>query len=118
MKKNGVIQGCSITLDLQKLGYQGSVHILIKTQGKTAPLVEKLRSIKDIIICTSTFGEYQVYAVLVFKVIEELYDTILQIKIHPEVSAIDFSFAVPGMRFYPPNDALFARLKENNKETK
>jgi hypothetical protein len=77
-----------------------------------------LRSAKNIIICTSTFGEYQIYAVLVFKEIGELYDTIQQIKTHPEVSAIDFSLAVPGMRFYPPNDTLFARLKENNKDTK
>ena len=115
MKKNGTIKLCSISLDIHKLGYIGSAHLLIKSDGSASKVVESLRATPNIIIATRTFGEYQAYAVLVFKDIKELYNTILELKELPDISIVDFGLAVPGMRIFPPNDNIFDRYKNNDK---
>lgn len=114
MKKKGTIKFCSISLDIHKLGYIGSAHLLIKSKGSASKVVDSLRSTPNIIIATRTFGEYQAYAVFIFKNISDLYETILELKDLPEVSTVDFGLAVPGMRFFPPNDNIFDRYKNNN----
>jgi Lrp/AsnC family transcriptional regulator, regulator for asnA, asnC and gidA len=114
MKKNGTIKHCSIMIDLQKIGYRGSAHLLFKIAGDNTKTIERLRSTPNIITVTRIFSEYQVYAVLVFKDIEELYKTLLELKSLPEVSTIDFGLAVPGMQYFPPNDNIFNRMKTKN----
>jgi DNA-binding Lrp family transcriptional regulator len=113
MKKNGTIKLCSISLDLHRLGFIGSAHILIKSEGSASKVVESLRATPNIIIATRTFGEYQAYAVLVFKDVSDLYKTILELKELPEVSTVDFGLAVPGMQFFPPNDNIFDHYKQS-----
>ena len=115
MKRNGTIKLCSVTLNLHKIGYIGSAHLLIKSEGSASKIAEGLRTTPNIIISTRTFGEYQVYAVLLFKDIADLYKTILELKELPDISTIDFGLAVPGMQFFPPNDNIFDRFKNNNK---
>lgn len=111
---NKIIQHCSIAIDLHKLGYKGHVHILIKSPSNAQEIIEVMRFSKNIIIATRTFGEYQVYGLFIFKEIDELQNMMLKLRDLLGVTSLDFSIAVPCMQYFPPNDNIFSRLKENS----
>lgn len=109
MKAKGTIQLCTIKIDLTKIGYKGTAHLLITSSLETSlsETIEELKSIQNIIIASKAFGDFEGYAILAFKDIEDLYEKVLQIKKLPCISNVEVSFAIPGMQHFPQSSHPF-----------
>jgi DNA-binding Lrp family transcriptional regulator len=116
MKVDGTIVHSSITVNLERLGYVGSAHLLIKTKlGASANrTMKQLSKTPNIIIATRTIGAYEAYAVLVFRNVSELYRNVSRIKELPDVLTVDLSFAMPGVQDFPPKTG-FARSPKKSR---
>lgn len=108
MKKNGTIEYCSITVDLHSIGFAGSAGLLLTSQpdSNITDIIKKIIKIKNIIGATPTFGDYEGYAILVFKNIQDLFSKVTEIKKIPGLSKMEISITDSGHRFFPPNDNL------------
>lgn len=104
LKTNGTITLNAITVNLQKIGYQGTAYLLINTKPETgsAQTVRQLRKTPNIIIATRTIGAYEASAVLAFKNVNDLYEDVSKIKSYPDVLNVEVSFAIPGIKNFPP----------------
>lgn len=104
MKSNGTIQLCAIKIDPKKIGYEGTAHLLIthSSRNTLSETIEQIKKIPNIVIASKAIGDSEGYAVLLFKNSEDLYKKILQIKKLPSISALEVSFAIPGMQYFPP----------------
>lgn len=108
LKKQGIIKSCSIKLDLSKLGYKGTAHLLFSSVSTNKcqegfDLIQQLNKTSDIIIASSAIGDYEAYAVLAFKSIEDLYNKLLEIKSLCINVDIELSIGMPGIVKFPPN---------------
>ncbi|MEM2107866.1 MAG: Lrp/AsnC family transcriptional regulator [Candidatus Bathyarchaeia archaeon] len=105
MKANGTIRLCAIRVNLEKLGYKGTAHLLINIdpESNTAKTVEQLREIPNVIIATRTIGTYEAYAVLAFRDTTDMVEGILKIKELPNVQGLVVNLAIPGIRVFPPS---------------
>lgn len=108
LKKRGVIQRCVIQVDLLKLGYQGTAHLFITSSGgkNLSEALETIQKINGIIIAAKAVGDFDGYAVLAIRNIQDLYNKILQIKSLPSVSTLEFSIGIPGFQYFPPKTML------------
>ena len=108
MKKNGTIEYCSIKVDLHAIGYRGSAGLLLtgKSESNMSKVVEKLSKRKNIIGATRTFGDYEGYAILVFKDLKELYADLIEIKKIPDLLKVDFSLTLIGHHYFPPGENM------------
>jgi Lrp/AsnC family transcriptional regulator for asnA, asnC and gidA len=108
MKEKGIIQLCSISINLQKLGYAGSAHLLItgSAGSNLSETMEKLRKTPNIILATKAIGDFEGYAVLVFRDISDLYERVIQLKKDLNIENIKFSIAIPGVQYFPRNRCL------------
>lgn len=104
MKRNGSIIRSTITLNLEKLGYEGTAHLLIRTKlgVSSTQLIEQLSKTPNIIIATRAIGAYDVYAVLAFRDMKELYNDVSKLNGLPDLLTTDLSFGMPGiLQFFP-----------------
>ena len=108
MKENGLIQHCSISINLKKIGYSGSAHLLITgaRESNLSETMEQLRKTPNIIFATNTIGDFEGYAVLAFKDITDLYERILELKKSLKIENIKVSIALPGVQKFPHNRFL------------
>ncbi|MCW4015632.1 MAG: AsnC family transcriptional regulator [Candidatus Bathyarchaeota archaeon] len=104
MKTNNIIQIATISIDLNKIGYAGTAHLLIKSStGKDlTKSFEHIKNTPNIVIATKAIGDFEGYAVLVFKNIEDLFTTILQIRKLSDIGYVDVVFSVPGINTFFP----------------
>jgi Lrp/AsnC family transcriptional regulator for asnA, asnC and gidA len=104
MKAKGIIQLCAITIDLKKIGYKGAAHLLIthSPESRLSETMEQLKNIQNVVIASKAIGDFEGYAILVFKDVEDLYEKVLQIKGLSSISTVEVSFAIPGMQYFPP----------------
>ena len=65
LKKEGIIHGCVVSLDLSKLGYQGKIFLLINVtpNSNKAETIAYLTTIRNIIVVTETIGPYDILAI-------------------------------------------------------
>lgn len=103
MKANGAITLSTITIDLEKVGYIGTAHMLIKTKpnANSSQIVEQLSKTPNIITVARTIGSYDAYAVLAFRDINDLYEHVMKIRELPDLLTVDVSFGIPGIRYFP-----------------
>jgi hypothetical protein len=64
--------------------------------------IDRLKKTENIIIATRAVGDYEGYAVLVFKNAKDLYERIRQIGFMPEVEDIELCFTTPVPMGIPP----------------
>ena len=104
MKTNGTIALSAIRINLEKVGYSGTAHILIKSRPDADPLqiLEHLSKTPNIITASRTIGSYDAYAVLAFRDIEDLYHNVMKIRELPELLTVNVSFGMPGTKYFPP----------------
>lgn len=114
MKKKGMIQLCCIQVDMRKLGYKGTAHLLITSSGEITlnEVMEQVKEITGVVIASSAFGDFEGYAVLAFRDTQDLYEKVLQIKSLPNIHKVELSIAVPGLRNFPPKRYPFKDPKE------
>jgi len=65
LKKEGVIQKSSVTIDLSKLGYQGKAFLLITVSpnGNKVETIAYLRTIKNVIVVAQIIGPHDIIAI-------------------------------------------------------
>jgi Lrp/AsnC family transcriptional regulator for asnA, asnC and gidA len=104
MKQKGTIQICAISIDANKIGYEGVAYLLITGSPGTnlSDAMNRLKKTENIIIATKAIGDYEGYAVLVFKNAKDLYEKVHQIKLMPEMENIEVSFTTPVPFSIPP----------------
>jgi Lrp/AsnC family transcriptional regulator for asnA, asnC and gidA len=104
MKAKRIIRQCAISINLKKIGYEGTAHLLITHSpgSRLSETMEQLENVQNIIMASKTIGDFEGYAILVFKDIKDLYEKVLQIKRLPSISTVEVSFAIPGMQYFPP----------------
>ncbi len=65
LKKEGVIQKSSVTIDLSKLGYQGKAFLLVTVSphGNKAETIAYLRTIRNVIVVAQIIGPHDIIAI-------------------------------------------------------
>ena len=76
--------------------------ITTKPEANSLQIVEQLSKTANIITANITIGSYDVYAVLAFRDINDLYENIIKIRELPNIQNVDVSFAVSGIKEFPP----------------
>jgi hypothetical protein len=61
-----------------------------------------LKKTQNIISANKTIGDFEGYAILVFKNAEDLYEKLRQIKLMPEIENIEITFTAPAPFNIPP----------------
>lgn len=109
LKANGTIALSAVRVSLEKLGFTGTAHLRIDTAPDTssAEIVEQLGKTSSVFIATRTLENYEVYAVLAFREMKDLYEKIVKIKDLPNVTSVQVSLAIPGIRYFPPKTSQF-----------
>lgn len=100
MCAKGIIEMCTITIDAEKIGYKGTAYILIQhsSESSLSEMVEDLGNIQNVIVAAKAIGDFEGYAILLFRDIKDLYEKVAQIKCLSSVFKVEVSFAIPGMR--------------------
>jgi Lrp/AsnC family transcriptional regulator for asnA, asnC and gidA len=106
MKTNATTALSTISIDLEKLGYAGTAHMLIRVKPnvKSSQIVEQLSKTPNVITANRTMGSYDVYAVLAFIDVKDLYENVLKIRELLDLLTIDISIAIPGIKQVPPKN--------------
>ena len=109
MKENSTIKRCSICVDLKKIGYTGTAHLLINCvpEGNLSRAIEQIRKKQNIIIATKTMGDHEGYAVLLFKDIVDLNQRVVNIKKLPDIDNVEFSISLFISRCFPRSQHPF-----------
>ena len=65
MKKEGIIFGCTVSIDLTKLGYQGKAFLLItiSPNANKSETISYLKKIRNIIVVTELIGPHDILAI-------------------------------------------------------
>lgn len=65
LKKNGMIQRCTISINLARLGYQGKafLFITVRPNAKRSETISYLQKIKNIIVTTELIGPYEILSI-------------------------------------------------------
>jgi DNA-binding Lrp family transcriptional regulator len=65
MKREGIIFGHIVSIDLSKIGYQGKAFLLITTSpsGNKSDIISLLKKIRNIIVVAETIGPYDILAI-------------------------------------------------------
>jgi hypothetical protein len=87
-----------------KIGYEGIADLLITCYpgGNLSEAIDQLKKTQNIIIATRAIGDFEGYAVLIFKDAKDLYERVHQIKNLPEIEKVEVSFATPVVMNVPP----------------
>lgn len=101
MKKDGVLFGSSIIIDLAKLGYQGKAFIFITNckDCDSAMTVKALENIQNIFLVSEIVGAFDVLAMAVFRDLAEFKEIIN--KIRAETSVMKVEVAITDETPYP-----------------
>jgi Lrp/AsnC family leucine-responsive transcriptional regulator len=93
LKKDGVIFGCTVSLDLSKLGYQGKTFILVNLtpNSKKSETIEYLRNIPNMLIVTQMIGPYDLMAIAPITDLKSLQVLLEGTKKAPNIQRVEFS---------------------------
>lgn len=99
----------SIQLDTKKLGYVGVAYLFIKTSygTKVTEIVNLLKQTPGIYLVSSSLGDFEAYAELLFKSFDDLSEKITAIKKYPGIQKISFALSTNDHSLLPPKFDLF-----------
>ena len=69
MQKKGIIDACSVNIDLSKFGYQCKIFLLLKMSKKEdkLTLIEKISKLSNILATARVVGDYDLFVVAIAK---------------------------------------------------
>ncbi len=93
MKNEGIINKCTITIDLSKLGYQGKVFLMvtISPQREKSEIIVALKKIKNIFIITEIIGSFDILAVAPIIDLNTIIAIVNEIKKIPDVQKVEIT---------------------------
>jgi len=111
MKKENVIFGTSILLDLSKIGFQGKVFLFITCEKNydVERTVKALQKIPEIFIISEIVGPFDVLGIAVFRDITEIQKMINRIRAEPSIKKVEV--AITDEIFYPFREEFTDLLK-------
>ena len=94
MKKEGTIESCSIVVDRSKLGYQGTVFLLISNTQSSDKMVtiNALRKVPNILMIGNVMGAFDIFASAAVKDLTHLANTVEKIQNLPNVDRLEIAF--------------------------
>jgi Lrp/AsnC family transcriptional regulator for asnA, asnC and gidA len=104
MKKAGVIRGTTILLNPKSFGYEcvGSLGVDV-SYPHLREVVESLRKLPEIVICTTSMGKHDIFCIAVLKNVGRLSQVKDLIKGHPAVREVTTSIWVDEILLCPEN---------------
>ena len=104
MKKAGVIRGTTILLNPKSFGHEcvGSLGIDV-SYPYLRDVVESLRKMPEIVICTTSMGKHDIFCIAVLKNVGRLSQVKDLIKGHPAVREVTTSIWVDEILLCPEN---------------
>ena len=106
LKKNGIIMACTISINTNKIGYEGLASLLISSHNKksTTSTQDQLLSIDDVFLITKTIGDFDTFAVIAYRNSKDLYQKVQKIKKLANIEKVEASFTTPALEIpYPLN---------------
>jgi Lrp/AsnC family transcriptional regulator for asnA, asnC and gidA len=103
MKKEGIINQCTITIDLSKFGYQGKVFLMIaiSPQGEKTKTIDALKKIRNIFIITEIIGSFDILAVAPIVDLNSIVEIVNEIKKAPDVQKVEITSVTNTIFPYP-----------------
>jgi DNA-binding Lrp family transcriptional regulator len=115
MKKDGIIFGCTISINLGRLGYQGKTFLLITLtpNSNKSETISYVRSIKNVLIVTQTIGPYDLIAIAPITDLKSVQDLLAEARKAPNIQRVEF-FCVNNLDF-PVSPNYGTMLSEKSK---
>ncbi len=91
MKKEGVIYGSTVSIDLTKIGYQGKVFLLItlSPQQNSSNTISRLTSVRNVIMVTELIGPYDILCIAPVLDLASIRRLVLEVKKAPGVQRVE-----------------------------
>ena len=93
MKKEGIIFGCSASIDLGRLGYQGKTFLLITLtpNSSKSEAIAYLRTIQNVLVVTQTIGPYDLIAMAPITDLKSVHVLLEEARKAPNIQRVEFS---------------------------
>jgi Lrp/AsnC family transcriptional regulator, leucine-responsive regulatory protein len=93
MKKEGIIFGCIVSINLGRLGYKAKTFLLITLtpNSNKSETISYLRNIKNVLIVTQIIGPYDLMAIAPITDLESLQTLLEEAKKAPNIQKVEFS---------------------------
>jgi Lrp/AsnC family transcriptional regulator, leucine-responsive regulatory protein len=93
MKKEGIIFGCIVSINLGRLGYHGKTFLMITLapHGNKSDTISYLRTIKNVLIVTQIIGPYDIMAIAPITDIESIRTLLEETRKAPNIQRVEFS---------------------------
>jgi len=93
MKKAGIIFGCSVSLDLGRLGYQGKTFLLITLtpNSNKSETIAYLRTIQNVLVVTQTIGPFDLMAMAPITDLRSVQKLLEEARKAPNIQRVEFS---------------------------
>ena len=102
LQKKGIIQGSTVVINPEKIGYKGMVVLMIDAEPEySTQVLNKLIEIRDIILATKIMGDCDLMVIGVVRDFEHLHDLITKVATIPHVKDIQVSFWCRNMKICP-----------------
>ena len=105
LKEKGTIQQCSVRLNMRKIGYEGTAVLLITcSPGSNIPeVINQIKKTQNVVVVTEAMGDFEGYAMALYRNTNDLYERIQQIKKLPNIESADVSLIKDAFAVFPPN---------------
>jgi DNA-binding Lrp family transcriptional regulator len=93
MKKDGIIMGASIMLNLSKIGFQGKAFLHITTSDNQNPeiIIRALQQIPNVFLISGIIGAFDILAMFAFRDVTEVKEVVNKIRAEPSVKKVETS---------------------------
>lgn len=93
MKKDGIILGTSVILDLSKIGYQGKAFLHVTNADNQNPelIIKTLQQIPNVFLVSEIIGAFDILAMVAFRDLKELKEIVDRIREEPSVEKVETS---------------------------
>ena len=111
LKKEGVISGSSILVDISKIGFKGKAFLLAKTikNYDFRSMVTSIKKIPNIFLISSMIGQFDLLIMTLIKNTEDVIKIVNQLKEIPSISEVDWVFTT-DKQFPYTNDYVNMKL--------
>ena len=93
MKANGVFFGSASIFDLSVIGFSGKAFLFIKLEksSKKVKVLDNLKRIKNLFSVVEIVGEYELFAMAVYRGTSEIKEIIDDVRSLPQISQVELA---------------------------
>ena len=93
MRKEGIIFGCTVSINLRRLGYHGKIFLLITLNPNSvvSETISYLRNIENILVITQIIGPYDLLAIAPISDLESIRKLLGEARKAPNIQRVELS---------------------------